>query len=249
MSFTIEQLRGIPDAERSLIVVLAHALNEINTLNKLVYISTQFDQEPAWLTHAQAAQAFMLARPLAGKLHEAWAVFQRGYHGTKLSMIYSDLLEPSSANSLNFLKAYFSRSNLINEVRNSFAFHYSLSHAKTSIPDDASPDDLAIYLHESNGNSLYYFAEYLMNKALMEALVPSAPEEALGALLDEVSKVISSLNDLVQGLMFVIFSKHIGTEQIRESFGNLEVGPVPQAFDIRIPVFFELRRQPAGGAG
>lgn len=247
MSFTIEQLRSIPDAERSLIVVLSHALNEINTLNKFLSLSIQFDKEPAWLSNVQAAQAFMLARPLVGKLHEAWVVFHKGYHCTKISVIYNDLLDPSEIDSLNFLKAYFNRKNLINEVRNNFAFHYSLSHAGTSIPEDSTPDDLAIYLHESNGNSLYYFAEYLMNKALMEALVPDAPTEALGALLNEMSAVIANLNKLVQGLMFAIFGKHIGTEEIRQAFGDLELGPVSKASDVRIPVFLEFRRPPVGG--
>jgi hypothetical protein len=242
MSFTLEQLRGIPDAERSLVVVLAHALNEINTLNKLLFLCTRFDQTPTWLAHAQAAQAFIVARPLVGKLNEAWSVLQKGYFGTKLSMAYSEFLEASATEALRFLKAYFSRSNLVNAVRNNFAFHYSLDHAKTEIPDEATSDDLATYAHETNGSSLYYFAEYLMGKALMETLSPSDPEAALGTLLDEMSKVIENLNEFVQGLMYVVLDKHIGAEVIRQSFRDLELGAVPQSADIRIPVFFEVSR-------
>jgi hypothetical protein len=191
MSFTPAQLRGIPDAERALVVVLAHALNEINTLHKLVFLCTQFDQKPTWLALAHAAQAFIVARPLAGKLNEAWSVLQKGYFGTKLSITYNGLLEPSAKDALDSLKAYFSRSNLVNEMRNNFAFHYSLDHAKTDIPDEATSDELAYYAHETKGSTLYYFAEYLMSKALMETLSPNDPEAALGALLDEMSTVIA----------------------------------------------------------
>lgn len=228
-------------------VVLAHALNEINTLNKLLFFSTRFTQEPLWIAHAQAAQALILARPLVGKLNETWVVLQKGYFGTKLSKVYSPLLESSATEALSFLKTYFSRANLINEVRNSFAFHYSLEHAKTDIPDDSSPDDLATYLHETNGNSLYYFAEYLMSKALIEAISPSNPEAAVGTLLDEMSNVIGHLNEFVQGLMFVILDKYIGEEVIRKSVQTVELGAVPQSASIHIPVFFEISK-PSGSA-
>lgn len=245
ISFTIEQLRGIPDGERSLIVLLTHALNEVNALNKLLFLCTRIDPEPRWMAHSQAAQAFVLARPIVGKLNEAWVVVQKGYFGTMLSKAYADVLESSATEALNYLKAYFGRTNLMNVVRNNFAFHYSLEHATTSIPDDSSPDDLAIYLHETNGNSLYYFAEYLMSKALIDAISPTDPEAALGTLLDEMSTIISHLNEFVQGLLFVILDKYIGEEVLRPSVETVELGQVPQSADIRIPFFFEVSAPPS----
>lgn len=240
LNFTLEQLRGIPDEERSLVVLLCHAINEVNTLNKLLFLCTQIDPEPRWMAHCHAAQALMLARPLVGKLNEAWNVVQKGYFASKLSMTYSNLLELSATGALNYLKGYFGRKNLVNEVRNDFAFHYSLEHAKTSIPDNSSPDDLAAYLHETNGNSLYYFAEYLMNKALIDSISPTDPEAALGKLLDEMSTVIRHLNEFVQGLLFVVLDKYVGEEVIRRSVQSVELGSVPQSASIRIPYFFEV---------
>ncbi|MDB5928807.1 MAG: hypothetical protein JWR60_514 [Polaromonas sp.] len=240
IGFTVDQLRGIPSEERSLIIVLAHALNEVNTLNKILFFCTRYDQEPLWVAQAQAAQAFILARPLVGKLSESWSVLQKGYFQTKLSKAYAGLLEPAATESLDYLKSYFGPKNLINEVRNNFAFHYSLEHAKTSIPDDSSLEDLATYVHQTHGNSLYYFAEYLMNKALIDLISPADPELALGTLLDEMSKVIAHLNEFVQGLLFVVLDKYIGKEVIRQSVHAVELGAVPQSLDIRIPFFFEL---------
>ncbi len=248
MNFNLEQLRGIPDGERSLVVLLCHALNEVNTLNKLFFLCTRIDPEPRWIAHCQAAQAFVLARQLVGKLNEAWAVVQRGYFGTKLSMTYAELLESSATEALSYLKAYFGRKNLLNEVRNDFAFHYSLEHAKTSIPDDSSPDDLAVYLHATKGNSLYYFAEYLMSKALIDAISPTDPEAALGKLLDEMSTVIRHLNEFVEGLLFVVLDKYIGEDVVRQGVQTVELGSVPQSADIRIPFFFEVSAPVSGGA-
>ncbi len=241
IGLTIEQLRSVPDAERSLVVVLAHALNEVNSLNKLAFLSTKFSAEPVWLAHAEAAQTFIIVRPLVGKLNEAWETIQRGFFRTRLSKEYEGLLEDSATAALTFLKGYFGRTNLVNMVRNNFGFHYSLEHAKTTIPDEALPDDLAIYLHETNGNSLYYFAEYLMTKALVDEISPDDPEEALGTLLKEVSTVISHLNEFVQGLLFVVFAKYIGEESMRSSVTTVELGAVPESSAVRIPFFFEVR--------
>lgn len=242
MDLTVQQFRSMPDAERALAVLLAHALNEINSLNKLLFLSSKFDPEPHWIAHSHAAQAFILARSVLGKLNEAWVVVQKGYFSSKLSKTYSVLLEPSATQALGWLKDYFGRVNLVNTVRNNFAFHYSLDHAKTSIPDDSSADDLAIYLHETNGNSMYYFAEYLMNKALVDSISPSDPEAALRTLLQEMSAVIENLNEFVQGLLFVILDKYIGEETLRKSVQTVELGTVPQSTDVRIPFFFEVSK-------
>ena len=89
INITIEQLRQIPDHERALIVVLAHALNEVNVLNKPIFLCTNFDIEPRWKAHAHASQAFVLARTLIGKLNEAWNAIQKGYFGSQLSKKYA----------------------------------------------------------------------------------------------------------------------------------------------------------------
>lgn len=248
VSLTVSQLRCIPDDERSLIVVLAHALNETNALNKLLFLCTNIDHEPQWKAHAHASQAFILARTLVGKLNEAWNTIQVGYFRSKISVAYSNSLEATATEALNHLKSYFGRKNLLNEVRNNFAFHYSLEHAKTCIPEDTPAEDLTIYLHERNGNSLYQFAEYIMSKALIDTTSPTDPEAALGTLLSEMSTVVAALNEFVQGLLFVVLDKHIGEEVLRQSAQKVDVGAVPLSSDITIPYFFEVARPMQGRA-
>ena len=247
INLTPKQLLSIPDEERSLIVVLGHALNEINTLNKLLFLCAHFNHEPRWLAHAHSSQAYAIARPLVGKLNEAWDVARKGYFGTKLSKSYKGNLEPSVINALDYLKSYFGRKNLICDVRNNFAFHYSLEHAKTSVPENATSDDLTIYLHSTNGNSLYFFAEYLMNKALIETISPMDAEKALGIFFDEMSKVIANLNEFVQWLIFVVLDKYIGVDRLRDATETVELDKVPQSSEIHIPFFFEVSQPDARG--
>ena len=242
INITIEQLRQIPDHERALIVVLAHALNEVNVLNKLIFLCTNFDIEPRWKAHAHASQAFVLARLLIGKLNEAWDAIRKGYFGSQLSKKYANCLEPSATKALNDLKTYFGRKNLLYEVRNNFSFHYSLEHAATTIPDDTPTDDLTIFLHETQGNSLYYFAEYLMSKALIDSISPNDPESALNTLLTEMSTVVDCLNEFVQGLLFVVLDNHIGEDVLRQSVKEIDLGIVVRSIDVRIPYFFEIVR-------
>ena len=114
LNLTVSQLRSIPDNERSLIVVLAHALNETNALNKLLFLCTNIDQEPQWKAHAHASQAFILARTLVGKLYEAWKTIQVGYFRSKISLTYSGSIEITATEALSNLKKYFGRKNLLN---------------------------------------------------------------------------------------------------------------------------------------
>lgn len=240
IGLTLEQLRSIPDAERSLVVVLAHALNEINMLEKLLFFTTRYIPEPRLITYGRTAQSLTLARLLVGKLKEAWDIVQKGFFGTKLSKEYSGQLEQSASSALKELKKYFGRNNLVKQTRNNFGFHYSLEHAKTDIPDFTLPDELAMYLHKTKGNSLYYFADFIMNKALIDSISPSDPENAIGIFLDEMSIVTTQVNEFVQGLMFVIFDNFIGEDVLRQSVQTVDLGEVPKSNDIHIPIFFEV---------
>jgi hypothetical protein len=56
----------MPEDERVLLFLLAHASNEINVFPTLLTI----DESPTPIFNVRLGQAFMLARLLIGKLHE-----------------------------------------------------------------------------------------------------------------------------------------------------------------------------------
>lgn len=64
LSLTPEQRSSLQADERALLIVLAHALNEVNVLNKLLLLCSNFDVEPKWNGHAHACQALVLTRAL-----------------------------------------------------------------------------------------------------------------------------------------------------------------------------------------
>jgi hypothetical protein len=88
IKLTQAQLDAVPEQERVLMVLLAHAANELNTLTKLFHFcSTQKAPTPIE-EQARNAQALVLARVLAGKLYECWELLQRAFFGARLSQTY-----------------------------------------------------------------------------------------------------------------------------------------------------------------
>lgn len=241
ISFTVSEFSVIPTNERALLVILAHALNEINTLNKLLAISTHFDHEPKWVATAQSTQALVLARVLIGKLHEAWIAVSKGYFKSKLCQTYDPELDPAASAALAALKSYFGKKSLVNSVRNDFSFHYSLEQAAAPIPDDIPSEEMSIYLDQALGNSLYLFAEVVMNVALTGGISPANPEAALDRLISEMSEVVAHLNTFGQGLLVALLERHLGGDKLRKSMQFLETGAAPQYRDLKIPYFIDLQ--------
>jgi hypothetical protein len=62
-----KQLAAMPVAERGLLLLLAHANNEINVLSKLILMMRKDDPPSRILDHVEAGQAFILMRLLTGK--------------------------------------------------------------------------------------------------------------------------------------------------------------------------------------
>ncbi|MDB5765016.1 MAG: hypothetical protein JWQ21_4011 [Herminiimonas sp.] len=242
---TAQQIRSIPEKDRALMIVLAYALNEINALNKLLFLSTNFEHSPQWRVHAHISQAMLLMRTLVGKLNEIWLTIQGGYFGSKLSLLHNPTLGNSASKGLSNLGAYFGKKNLIHTVRNNFSFHYSLQHAANEIPESGPTEELAIYLHEQIGNSLYQFAEFAMGKALAESIDACNAEVAVDRLFSETSAVVEWLNDFGQGYLFSVLDMYVGAEVLRAGAERIEVGLVPASSDTTIPFFIDISKKPS----
>ena len=177
---------------------------------------------------------------MVGKLNEIWSVVQTGYFKTKLSLTYDPALNDEGNASLAQLKKYFRSTNIINLVRNNFAFHYSLEHAMTDIPENAHSEDLAVYLHPDHANCLFQFAETTMNKALMDSINASDHEEAITRLVSEMSSVVGWLNGFAQDLIFCILEKYVGRDVLNHVLDYVNMDDVPASRNIKIPYFIEI---------
>lgn len=235
-----EAFQALSENDRGLLVLLGHILNDVSVLNKLLACTARIEAGPSWVVHTGSCQAFLFAKLLIGKLSEAWTAIQNGYFRTSSSRTYADLLPPPAAESLTELKSYFSRTNLIARVRNTFAFHYSFEHAKQPLPADVVSDELVLYLHQHTGNSLYQFSEYAMNRALLKVIDPTDPAAAMQRMLSELSTVVNWLNEFTQGLMIAILGRNVGLENLHKYSTDIDVPDAPFHTQVTIPFFIEF---------
>lgn len=130
---------------------------------------------------------------------------------SKLSREYDTLLDRVGKTSLGDIKQYFSQSNLIEDIRNHYGFHYSSDELRQRLPTLKDTDDLSIYLGPSYGNSFYYFSDVLVGQAMLTKVTGAAPQQAMDALFAEPIKVIKWFLDLSYSCFAVAIKKYLPT--------------------------------------
>jgi hypothetical protein len=240
INLTKLQLDQIPEAERRLFVLIAHAANELNALAKLFHFAASSASEEGLLAQAENGQAVILARIFAGKLYEFWQLLQTSFFGTALSKEYEPKLDAEAMESLKWLKRYFGRENLISTIRNQFAFHYSPDQIDAGYATVVDGDPLEIYLAPHSANTLYAFADTIANRAMHQAIQPGDHMAAFAAVIDQTSLASRNVNTIVGALMAVCFRKHIGASLYSIGADVVEVEGIPNSQKVAIPFFIEI---------
>jgi hypothetical protein len=228
---------AVPD--RDFLLLAGHMQNEINSVHKVF----------AWCLHsggsrsdssieslANGAQAMIYARVLTGKLCEAWEAVGKAWFGTKLSQRLEPKLHPVAHEANTKLKAYFSRSNTIHLVRNSFAFHYSATEVGASWEPVADDLTFEVVLGGTVGNNLYLGAELAANAALLKAIDPANPEQGLRVFFDEVQSTATNFTDFLEGAIMVILEDLFGTD-IGELGREEDIFPTLAYAQVEVPYF------------
>ncbi|MFC0666138.1 hypothetical protein ACFSKY_14515 [Azotobacter chroococcum] len=241
-----EKLRQMPEDERALFVLLAHVANELNVLNKLFYICSQHRKDEKWHIHAHTTQALIIARLFVGKLYEAWEALQQGYFKSMLGRKYTPLLPADAKESLSKLKKYFGKPNIVRELRNNFAFHYSLEHIKGTLnknlnKDEPDSSEMIAYMSNSIGNTLYYFSESVIGAAILEKIDQSQPAAAFDKLIVESTDLMAWFNEFIGGIMFLFCEKYMLEDDGKITLLPINIGSIPLAESIEIPYFIELK--------
>ena len=190
---------------------------------------------------AKNAQALLMGRLLTGKIYECWRVLQTAYFGPGISKIYDPLFEDETREALRSLGRYFGRRNLIEDVRNFYAFHYAPDQIEAGYAKVIEGDLLDIYLSQTNANTLYAFADTVTGRALMESIDAEDHGRALGALITETSKAIGLLNTVIAGIFITCFTRHIGGDLYTLGATIIEVPGAPEWKKVAIPFFIEIK--------
>ena len=231
-----DHLAKLSSAERDLFFLSGHILNELNSLNKVFGWCLRSEGGSQTNHLAQGVQSMIYARILAGKLWEAWEALRSTLFSIKPSPNFEQDLHPDSRASLAALKRYFSRSNLISDVRNSFAFHYSVGKLSEHWEEVAHGDQLQIVLGGSLGNNVDLAAEFVVNAAIFRTAHPTDIECGMKTFLDDVQSMAGHFTTFLEGVSLVLLRKLFGEHFVDQSTEE-EVTVTRSFSEVHIPYF------------
>jgi hypothetical protein len=240
ITLTRKQLDSIPESERRLLVLLAHAGNELNVLSKLFHFSARPGSETPIVQQAENTQSMVLGRVLTGKIYECWNLMQSAFFRSGLSKRYQSQFDPDASEALDALKRYFGRDNLIEKVRNGHAFHYSPEQIDAGYQTLADGDPLEIYLAKTNANTLYTFADTIAGRAMIEDIKPGDHQRAFEVLVEETTRAVARINEVIGASMTICFKTYLGGNLYALGAKEIEIEGAPDSQTISIPYFVEI---------
>jgi hypothetical protein len=232
-----QQLNLIPADERLFFIQIGHLANELSTLNKLLVFVSNTTGTTELERRARNSQALLLVRLCSGKLFEGWQMLQRDYFGSKLSKEYEGLLDESGKKSLAEIKRYFSKSNLIKDIRENFAFHYPSDDLRSQLQHTKNAGTLYIYLGKTHGNSFYSFAEVLVGSAMLSKVEGADPQQAMDAVFADPTNAIKWFLAFIGSCMIILVEKYFGTTLDALGTNTIEIPNTKKWKDVQVPFF------------
>jgi len=175
VNLTKERLAKMPEAERTALLLLGRAFNEINVLMKLILMARKQPPDNQLVDYAEAAQIFIVLRLLIGKLHEAWEMFKaRVQANQQIRSTYLNALTGKAKTALDELNTHFGQGSVLTEIRNKISFHYKDKNnlIEANFARVAGSEPWEFYLGNTNGSTCYY-ASGLVAQAVVLDLVNS----------------------------------------------------------------------------
>jgi len=187
-----DQLRGMPRDGRVLLLLLGYASNQLSMLQKLLIFATNRTPGAELEQHATGAQTQMLVRLMVGALNEAWEMVRTPFLGTPMALSYLSTLDAEGREALEALKRQFGGSNLLNQVRINYAFHYPKSDDVDEAIDMVCNDPelgqfLNLYFSHHGFNSLFFVSDLAFKQGIATKSKECDVEAAHRKLMGEVS--------------------------------------------------------------
>jgi len=234
-----EAFLGLENNARLFLIQILHMATEIDILRKSVVASHNGLEEMSTMhKSAQFIQATFFAKELAGKLYEGWQLLNHSYFGTVLSKKYDAVLQPSALASLATIKNYFSRQNIVKDIRDNYSFHYGRQRAIDDL--DCAPDieELRLFIPEGGANMYAEFSELAVNWSLLQRTGGTA-DEAFKRILMDIGVLSDHFANFAHQFAGYVF-KAIGVV-----VANLDTQDAVEISQIRFPYFISKRSDQA----
>jgi hypothetical protein len=237
------KLAAMPQNERAVLLLLAHAANEINVLSKLIMMMRKEEPDSVIVDHVEAGQVFILMRLLIGKLHEAWVLFTSRVQGDeRIRTKYLTTLSEPAVAALRQLNKHFGRSSALSTIRNKVAFHYTDKDDLTEKNFWQMPEgeEFQFYLCKTLSNSFYHAAELVaQSTAISLAIASTKPSTSTSS---EAQGMKLLCHEIVQASRYVaeLFGELVAILAV-EAVTNVVVSDVPaqKLSEFLLPFFFD----------
>jgi hypothetical protein len=231
-------LKKMTNEERTFLLLMGHAENQISTMYKVLRFSSNFESENKTAQLTSSNQTQVILRLLIGMIYEAWIklVNDRFLKRSNISIKMTEKGEAAVAE----LRAHFSTSALLGKIRNSFAFHYPddqyMTQAfKLASEDEALKGEWNWYLSGARTNTSYFVSELVFLHAIMKAAEVSTLQEAQDKLMQEVLKVHGLLCDLFDDIGNRFMEKYF--PKPLDGFRVPAITDAPSLYEFALPFY------------
>jgi hypothetical protein len=233
------ELLSMPKKELELFIQLTNFYNDINILQKLMVISGNSREKASQndiVGRSLSSQGLFFMRIQAGKLYEGWNMLGIHFFNNEIfSKEYNKKGSPQSKKNLSKLKKYFGKNNLIENIRNNYAFHYSKESSNNMVKQIINAPDLEIfeiYLSKEYGNCFYSIAHDLLNTSILEDISSNNWPKAMDKFFQKIIDTTKYFLDFTQDCIMVISKKYL---QLNRE--EVQIPDPPSLDDITLPFF------------
>jgi hypothetical protein len=174
--FPKERLQELMTEERSLFFLRGYAANQIAIFKKLTVFATNIDTEPKVRSMVEGARSQILVRHLVGVVTEAWELIDKRFLNKPIGREYrSSQLGPTGEASIAALQKQFGSSNILNNIRNQYAFHHPYNAEvdtafATAAANPEFDDEWNWYLAKENINCFYFISDMVVIHGMLKAI-------------------------------------------------------------------------------
>ena len=243
IKFPKERLQELTTEERSLFFLLGYAANQISIFKKLTVFATNVDSESKVRSMVEAAQAQILVRHLVGVVAEAWELIDKRFLNKPIGREYrSSRLGPAGLASIAALQKQFGSSNILNNIRNQYAFHhpYNAEVDTAFVTAAASPefdDEWNWYLAKENINCFYFISDVVVVHGLLKAIGEDDLIEAQKKMHKELNLASDEIIAFASAFFDALLRKYFSPEILAEVAEKVADAPI--AFDVHLPFYVE----------
>jgi hypothetical protein len=231
-----EQLDKVPEDERVLALMLGKLFNDISILGKLLLWVRVDENEIDIERHGRAAQMFMLLTFLAGKLVEGWELLGVQYFKTKLSATYHPWLGEAGQHTLDELKAYFSKDNVLRTTRRQHAFHYDPDVVREDYANVPREEPCDIFLSQPPSGNLFQVSEAVASGSLLRMIGDGDGHKGINTLVLDAVRISGAFQLFVADFMMAFLKRHW---PVVPKETKIDTGKRPSIDSVSIPFLTE----------